>query len=239
MAQKVWSVIKLLTEKGFDFSDETPKRCALKRANKAHINQNPKSSLSWFWDKTSCIVTSITVSCICLARVPVASFTLTHRAHALPFINGSQAQRVRIRLLALKRYDLFFKAKSREDPQQKHTIYISKPKAKTQTFTFNWHAWYDRNIPFPFCQGIFLRHDARVPEMLNSKGTTIFRGVHEKIRFVFRDKAWEDLQQKGTIYTSEPKSPNGAIIRHGIIIRVLMVNRTHHPSHIRVVTFIM
>ena len=58
--------------------------------------------------------------------------------------------------------------------------------------------------------------------------------VHPKVRLYFgafmkQDlflgaKTEGDLQRKGTIYTSEPKSPKGAIIRRGTIIRLLLLD---------------
>ena len=42
-------------------------------------------------------------------------------------------------------------------------------------------------------------------------------------RVRFGAKKEEDLQQKGTIYISEQKSPKGTITRHGTIIRILLV----------------
>ena len=41
------------------------------------------------------------------------------------------------------------------------------------------------------------------------------------IRLICGAKTEEDLQQKSTIYISEPKSPKATIIRHGTIIRLL------------------
>ena len=39
----------------------------------------------------------------------------------------------------------------------------------------------------------------------------------------FGAKTNEDLQQKSTVYISEAKTPKGTIIRHGTIVRLLLV----------------
>ena len=45
----------------------------------------------------------------------------------------------------------------------------------------------------------------------------------ERVRFIFGAKTQEDIKQKGTIYISEPKTPKGTIIRHGTIIKLLLM----------------
>ena len=44
--------------------------------------------------------------------------------------------------------------------------------------------------------------------------------THDALRY-FGTKTEENLQQKDTIYISEPKSPKGTTIRHSAIVRLL------------------